>query len=700
MRPCRGMGPTPTAGRHGHGGRVTVPAAARLPRHDPLSGNGWMLDRLGTAVWIYDIDRGSVVWANPAALEIWNADDLAELRARRMKDTTSPAVLRRLQQYQADFAARNAMFTELWTLYPHGVPRPMRVRFSGVRLDGDRTGMLCEGTAENGMEPEVMRSADALLHTQMMISLHRDDGRTLYLNPAARSAFDGRQERLAERFVQAEDHARMRDALARHRETRLTARFHTCEGIRWHEFTARTCLDPASGDPSVLVSATDVSNLKQAEALAQDMAHHDSMTGLPNRLMLSPIFDRLSAGARAAGAGLGVFFIDLDQFKSINDTLGHQHGDAFLMEVARRLSALRGPEDAVLRLGGDEFLFLATEAPDRPRLEALASEMLDRLSMPVGSSGRRLVVTPSIGLARFPDHGEDAQSLMRCADWAMYEAKTQGRNQYRLFQDRLRTRMEGQLEMLADLKEALARGQFDVHYQSRHSVAEERTVVVEALARWHHPVRGTVPASEFIPLCERAGLINPLGAFVLQRALCQQRRWQALGLDIAVSVNVSLRQLSDPGFGALVARLLAETGCQGDRIELELTETLLVEGNLTVHDNLEQVRALGMRIAIDDFGTGYSNLARLSDTDIDCIKIDRSLVFGLPRNAAIVETIIAMCRLMRVTIVAEGVETAEVAEWAGRHGCHELQGFHCGRPMPAEAMEALLLAQRGAAGRR
>ena len=672
-------------------------AAALLPRHDPRTGPGWMLERLGTAVWIFDIDDGCVVWANAAALEIWNAAGLEELRARRMNETMSPAVQRRLRQYQADFAARNTVFTELWTLYPRGVPRPMRVRFSGVRLVGGRVGMLCEGAPEEGMEPEMMRSADALLHTQLMISLHRDDGRALYLNPAARATFEGRHERLVDRFAQAEDHARLLDALVGHGEARLTAPVHTCDGVRWHELTARTCLDPATGDPSLLVSATDVSSLKQAQALAQDMAHHDPMTGLPNRLMLSPLFDRLSAHARAAGSGLGMFFIDLDQFKSINDTLGHQHGDAFLVEVGRRLSALRGAQDAVLRLGGDEFLFLAIEDPAQPRLEALATRMLEQLSMPVGSGGRRVVVTPSIGLARFPDHGQDAQSLLRCADWAMYEAKTQGRCQYRLFHDQSRTRMETQLELLADLKEAIDGQQFDVHYQLRHSVARGRTVAVEALARWHHPVHGTVPAAQFIPLCERAGLINALGTLVMQRALGQQRQWQARGLDVGVSINVSLRQLSDPGFGAHVAQLLEDAGCQGDRIELELTETVLVEGSRTVHENLERIRALGMRIAIDDFGTGYSNLARLSETAIDCIKIDRSLIFGLPRNAAIVETIVAMCRLMRVTIVAEGVETAEVAEWAGRHGCHELQGFHFGRPMPAAEMEARLAAEHAAA---
>lgn len=670
-------------------------SASHVHKFDPAAENAWLLDGLSAAIWVFDIDLGRVVWANPAALKVWSADSLDELRARRMKETMSPAVLRRLQQFQADFSARNAQFTELWTLYPRGVPRTMRVRFSGVRLPDERMAMLCEGIPEGAIEPEVVRSTDALLHTQMMISLHRQDGSTLYLNPAARSAFEGRADLLLDRFVQSDDQMRLQEALGKHGEARVTARVYTRVGIRWHELTARNCLDPASGAPSILISATDVSSLKEAEAVAQDMAHRDSMTGLPNRLMVEPLFNRLGAQARANGSTIGVFFIDLDQFKVINDTFGHPHGDGLLREVARRLLALRGADDIALRLGGDEFLFLAVEPRSESRLELLAGEMLQRLAIPVDGSGRHLVISPSIGVARFPEHGEDAQTLLRHADWAMYESRSRGYGQFRIFNDRLRVRMERQVQLLADLKEADARGQFDVYYQPRHSVAERRTIAVEALARWHHPEHGTVPASEFIPLCERSGVINALGSFVLRKAMQQQRNWQDMGLDVAISVNISQQQLSDPGFAALLAQLLTETGCSGNRIELEITETLLVEGKRTVHENLDRLRALGMRIAIDDFGTGYSNLARLSDTEIHCIKIDQGLIAALPRNAAIVQTIIAMCKVMRVTIVAEGVETQQAANWASRHGCDELQGYLYGRPMTAADMQGTLAAERG-----
>ena len=667
------------------------------PALDLQTGAGRMLDRLSAAVWIFDIDHGRVVWANSAALDVWSADSLDELCARRMKDDMSPAVARRLQQYQVDFAERDAVFTELWTLYPRGVPRPMHVRFSGVRLADGRIGMFCEGREEAGLQPEAMRSADALLHTQLMISLHREDGRTLYLNPAARAAFEDKRDELADRFVQEDDYRKLVDAVQLQGETSLIARVHTSKGVRWHELTARACHDPASGCPSILVSEDDVSELKEAEALAQNLARHDPLTGLPNRLALSAIFQRLCRRAREKGARLGVFFIDLDQFKAINDTLGHQYGDMLLMEVARRLSALCGKHDAVIRLGGDEFLFLMTdESEEGEGLVGLAAKMLEQLSMPVNGDGRRLSVTPSIGIASFPDHGDDAQTLVQCADLAMYDAKMSGRNRYCLFQDDMRAYLENQLELLADLRDAFEGDQFEVYYQPRYSADRSRIVSVEALARWNHPERGLVFPAEFIPLCERTGLINQLGELILKRALCQRCEWSSLGVDVAVSVNVSLRQLSDPRFGTMVESLLRDTGCDGSRLELELTETLLVEGKRVVLDNLEEVRALGVRIAVDDFGTGYSNLARLSEMAIDCIKIDRSLIGGLPRNEAIVQMVIGMCKLMRVTIVAEGIETLAIANWAQRHGCHELQGYYFGRPMPARDLTAKLVSGSGA----
>ncbi|WP_370677060.1 putative bifunctional diguanylate cyclase/phosphodiesterase [Pleomorphomonas sp. PLEO] len=644
-------------------------------------------------MWIFDFDSCRVVWANPPALQVWSAETVEELRARDLKTDMSPAVARRLRQYRTDFVERDVVFTEMWTLYPKGVPRPMHVRFRRVTLGDGRIGMLCEGNEETARQPEAVRSADALLHTQLMISLHASNGQTLYSNPAARTAFETNHRNLRARFVDADDFNRLVAAVERDGETSLITEVHTTRGIRWHELTARSCHDPASGLPSLLVSETDVSGLKEAEALARMRADHDSLTLLPNRMALPGRFERLVRKARRLGARIGVLFIDLDQFKEVNDTLGHEQGDAILTEVARRLSSLCDPDDCAFRLGGDEFLVIALAKDDEPdRIARLADDILRQLSVPAHLERRRLTVTPSIGIAYFPEHGQDAQTLMQRADLAMYAAKAAGRNQYCLFDESIQTTRDEELNLLGDIRGGLERDEFEAFFQPRVCAQSHKIVCVEALARWRHPERGLLMPAQFIPLAETAGLIGALGLSILKQSLSCQRAWAKAGLPINVSVNVSLRQLGEAEFGTILAQLVEDYGCSQGQLELEITETLLLEHNPQVAANLAIARSLGVRIAIDDFGTGYSNLARLAEIRVDCIKIDRSLISGLPKNEPLVKMVIAMCRLMQVTIVAEGLETEEAADWASRNGCHELQGYLFGKPMPTDQIEAALRA--------
>lgn len=654
-----------------------------------------IVDRLQAAVWIFDFDACRVIWANPPALTVWSAATVEELRARDLRTDMSPAVARRLRQYQSDFRERDIVFTEMWTLYPKGVPRPMHVRFRRITLGDGRIGMLCEGNEEKSLQPEAVRSADALLHTQLMISLHTREGVTLYSNPAARKAFKTNHRNLRLRFVDADDFDRLLAALADTGETSLIAEVHTSKGIRWHELTARACHDPASGLPSLLVSESDVSGLKQAEALARMRADHDSLTLLPNRMALPARFERLVRKARRLNARIGVLFIDLDQFKEVNDTLGHEQGDAILMEVARRLSALCGPDDCAFRLGGDEFLFVGfVENHEPDRIKHLAGDILEHLAIPAQVERRKVTVTPSIGIAFYPEHGEDAQTLMQRADLAMYAAKTAGRDQYRLFDESIQIARDEELSLLADMRNGLERDEFEAFFQPRVSADTREVVCVEALARWWQPERGLIMPSQFIPLAEKAGLVSALGLKILRQSLSRQREWAKRGLEVKLSINVSLRQLSEAEFGTALASLVGEFGVSAGQLELEITETLLLEHDPVVATNLEVARSHGVRIAIDDFGTGYSNLARLAEMQVDCIKIDRSLMADLPRNEALVKMVIAMCRLMQVTIVAEGLETEGCAAWASRNGCHELQGYLFGKPMPAGDIEDALRAAR------
>ncbi|MFD1746116.1 putative bifunctional diguanylate cyclase/phosphodiesterase [Rhizobium helianthi] len=677
--------------------------AENLPEHPLLltellklgTSGSEVLDRLSTAVWIFDIDEGRVVWGNKAALDIWAADSLEDLRNRSMKHDMSPAVSRRLLQYQADFISRDANFTEMWTLYPRGVPRPLHVRFSGSRLPDGRMGMLCEGREELSSVPEAIRSADALLHTQLMISMHAQDGTTLYCNPSARANFDGKYGGLQERFVKEADYAMLLEAVNAAGEARHIAEVWTSRGRRWHELIARLCYDPISGSPSILISASDVTELKEAETLAQKLAYHDPLTGLPNRLALPQIFADLKARAVQEDSGIGLLFIDLDQFKAVNDTLGHLQGDKLLCEAARRLTELCREGDAVVRLGGDEFLLLVTwPQEDTLWLEALAKRLIERLSLAVQAERHDLMVTPSIGIASFPAQGNDLQTLMRNADLAMYEAKGAGRNRYFFYEEALSRAREDELELLSGLRDGLRQGHIIPFYQPRVCASDGKMVGVEALARWKHPVQGLIAPARFIPLAERAGLINHIGTTILEQAVKQRQIWAEGGLDLIMSVNVSLRQLCQPEFAAVVKKVLAIYDCPPDRLELELTETLFSESDPLLQANLAAVRDFGVRIAIDDFGTGYSNIARLNEMSVDCIKIDRSLISGLPRNQEMLTLVISMLNLMQVTIVAEGVETESVSDWTRQNGVHELQGYLFSPPVEPEAIEALADSQR------
>lgn len=651
-----------------------------------------LLDQLATAVWIFDIDEGRVVWGNEMALEIWAANNLEELCARHMKEDMSPAVSRRLRQYQADFIDKSGIFTEMWTLYPKGVPRPLQVRFSGFRLADGRMAMLCEGRDEMSLVPEAIRSADVLLHTHLMISLHTTEGRTLYCNPAARADFDIRFGSLRDRFVKPADFDAIIAKLEASGEARVIAEVFTAQGQRWHELFARSCFDPVSGSPSLILSESDVTELKEAEALAKKLAHHDPLTGLGNRLSLPGHFDDLIAKAEQTGSRISLLFIDLDQFKAVNDTLGHLQGDNLLRDVANRLREIRADSDIVVRLAGDEFLVLLLHEPDVPcRLNEVADRILEMLSISVQSDRHQLMVTPSIGVAHFPDHGTDIQTLMRRADLAMYQAKAAGRNQMFVYNEELSRAREEELELLSGLREGLRYGQIIPFYQPRVSAENEAIIGMEALARWRHPTLGMIPPATFIPLAEKAGLINQIGTLVLDQAVKQRQDWAAKGIDLTMSVNLSLRQLCEPAFSSFVQSCLLKHACPPERLELELTETLFSESDPVVKDNLHRIRALGVRIAIDDFGTGYSNIARLNELAVDCIKVDRSLISQLPKNEEMVNLVIAMCKLMQVTIVAEGIENEVVADWVRSHGVQELQGYLYGAPLPADSAEKLAL---------
>ncbi|OWY38736.1 GGDEF-domain containing protein [Xenophilus sp. AP218F] len=654
-----------------------------------------ILAALSLPVWVFDIDRQRVFWANPPALEVWGAQTLAELKARDMGADMSISVLRRLRQYQQDFERDNARFTETWTLYPNGAPRSLQVVFSGVRLDG-RVMMLCQAPCELSADPATLRSAEALLHTSVRITLYGSDGQALYRNPAARAQATDAAQDWSAHFVASSDAELLSRQVRAQGEGRLLALVHTPEGERWHEISARACRDAVSGEDAMLVSEVDITDLKHAEAQACYLASHDVLTGLPNRNYVLNDFQHQLKHCLYNGHEVALMFIDLDRFKNVNDSLGHASGDELLVRMAERLRALLRKGDLVARLGGDEFLVLVTAPQVADNAAELARRILTALSQPVRLRGIDVSVSASIGISVCRDRKLDVDSLMRHADLAMYAAKDAGRNGLYFYTPALEARTQAQLTLESEIRAGLENGQFEAFFQPRVEVASGKIVGAEALARWRHPQRGLLPPETFIPVCEDSGLIIELGRQILDQAAAWQCAWSQKGWPLNVSVNLSPCQFTDPGLTRMVGEVLARHACCAPRLELEITESVLLgQDEATLH-KLNALREMGLGIALDDFGTGYSNLAYLQRYPLTTLKIDRSFVTGLADAPALTEMIVALCRMLKLHMVAEGVDAPEQLDWLRRQGCHEYQGYLFSEPLSAADFESLIEAARGA----
>lgn len=648
------------------------------------------MGRLSQALWVFDIDRYRVVWANPAALEIWRAESLDELRSRDMGEGMYESVATRLRQYQSDFEKYDARFSESWTLFPKGIPVALQVVLSGVRLEDGRMAMLCESQGVLQAAPETLRSAEALLYTSVLITLYARDGEALYRNPAAREKVAAVTERFADHFVESQDYDRLAYALQTEGQGRLAALVHTAHGHAWHDISAKLCSDGVTGDEAVLVSEVDISELKQTEARAHYLANHDTLTGLPNRNFVLNAFQLRLEQVKQLGNEAALIFIDLDRFKNVNDSLGHAAGDQLLVQMAQRLAGVVRESDMVARLGGDEFLVLTSASAIAPYARVLCQRILAAMSAGMVVEGTEVQVTPSLGICLFPQDGQNMDTLMKNADIAMYRAKAEGRNRIAFFTPELATQAQNRLALESEIRLGMERGEFEVYYQPRIDVRQGEIVAAEALLRWHHPERGCVMPDVFIPICEECGLIQELGRLVLRDAIRQQRQWQTMGSEIRVSVNLSPNQFNNPDLLVDIRDILRETSGNASLLELEITESVLMGPDDHAVHTLGALRDMGFLIAIDDFGTGYSNLAYLQRYPINSLKIDRSFVKEVAQSPAITQTIITLCRLLELHVVAEGVETQDQKSWLLDQGCREAQGFLYSPAVPAQAFQKLL----------
>ena len=440
-------------------------------------------------------------------------------------------------------------------------------------------------------------------------------------------------------------------------------------------------------------SFRDITERRQAETRLAYMANYDSVTGLPNRHLLRERLDRAIKHEARSHRHLAIMFLDLDNFKSINDTLGHDVGDRVLQVVANRLLACLRESDTVARIGGDEFTVLVEDMTTMESIAALAQQIIDSLSLPFPLDGREMFCTVSVGIAIYPDDSESLDGLMKSADSAMYRAKEQGRNTYRFFTEDMHRRAYERLLLENRLRGALKRGEFQLHYQPQIDVASGATVGIEALLRWNDEERGLVQPLEFIGVLEDTGMIVEVGHWVLEEACAFNQSLREIGLPpIRVAVNISPRQFRQKGLVESIRQILSNTGLGAEYLDLEITESVLVDA-VDAPDVLERLSGMGVRLSIDDFGTGYSSLSYLKRFPIDTLKIDRSFVRDIMTDsddAAITVAIIALSRSLRLKVLAEGVETAEQLASLRHHGCDEIQGFLYARPMSGDALVAWL----------
>lgn len=542
-----------------------------------------------------------------------------------------------------------------------------------------------------------------------------EDGGVIYQSPGAELVWGYQPQQLATMLltdlVHPEDRAKAELLIAQSVESpRLSLaaelRVHELNGSWRHFEVVMNNLLADPGVQGIFVAFRDM-HREITERIAFDeqltfQAFHDLLTGMPNRSYFVGTIERALARTARSGARVALLFLDLDNFKVVNDSLGHAAGDELLRQAADRIQASIRPEDTAARLGGDEFTVLIEAIDDERQPIAVAERIAAELSEPFWIEGRDVYVSASIGIALSDrGRGENLETLMRHADVAMYRAKSEGRARYALFDERMNERALHRLAIETDLRRALERGELEVHYQPIVELSSGDLVGFEGLLRWRHPDRGLVEPAEFIPLAEESGLIVKIGEWTIRECCRSMVAWSTLSAEarhLSVSVNVSARQLQEPGLHQALVEILAKTGFDPSRLKLEVTETAMIRETETTMERLRELKGLRIQLAIDDFGTGYSSLAYLRSFPIDVVKIDRSFVDGLgldPDDTAIVRSILSLARSLNLEATAEGIETEEQVTLLRQLGCRFGQGFYFGRPMePQAAAEAVRVRRR------
>ncbi|MFK7860731.1 MAG: putative bifunctional diguanylate cyclase/phosphodiesterase [Granulosicoccus sp.] len=647
---------------------------------------------LAVPLYLFDVDTVAIVWANDAATDFWEADSSEELCQRDMGSNATTTVKLRLSQIRQECFNHGKTVTEHWTVYPKNIPKSAAYRISAFHASGDRQLLLMHVVNEKAIsEDEIALKTTALMHTSTMISAFDKELHLVYCNTAARQSIPETVTTAQQRIPNALQLQGIVDHLHHHDTCDAEVQIKTRLGLRWHAVHVQRCINPTNGRTMYLTSEIDITEERKAKQEVYRLAFTDSLTGLPNRAALNKNLDKILESELSVS--FAILFLDLDRFKVINDSLGHAVGDQLLIDVALRLRQALGKEGVVSRIGGDEFVMLTTRSVEYGDLKRIAEQTLFAMTSPVMVSGHKLRVLPSIGISIYPTDGKRVSAIMENADAAMYMAKT---NQcgYCFYDAKMTSsiseNVKDRMGLENDMVTAIVNDEFELYFQPKISCRTLNATSVEALIRWHHPLRGMVPPDKFIGIAEETGQIVDLGNWVLVAAMRQQRRWHDQGLAIPVSVNISARQFGSNDLLADISHALEKTGCDPAMIELEITESMLIGEPDSVYSTLQQISAMGMRLALDDFGTGYSNLAYLQNYPLNCLKIDKVFLEDRKRSM-LTRTILNMGKVLGLEVVAEGVETSSQADWLIAHGCDLLQGFYFSKPQPVREITQYLL---------
>ena len=487
----------------------------------------------------------------------------------------------------------------------------------------------------------------------------------------------------------------LRNAIIEKRATHAVLQLRRKDGTPYYEEAYLAPIKDASGATDYFVIFEyDVTTAKQYEAALEHHARHDRLTGLPNRVALADRIDRALAFARSDAAPVWVAVLDIDHFKHINDSLGHATGDCLLRQAGARMLATVGPTDTVARTGDDEFVLLFENRADESQAAETVAKVLAAIALPFGEDGQRVFLTCSAGIAAYPGDGSDADSLVKYAQIALYRAKESGRNTFRFYLPSMNARALERLALVDAIRHAMSANEFELYYQPQVELASGAVIGMEALIRWSHPQRGIMRPDRFIALAEETGLIVPLGTWVLRAACTQAAAWQRAGLGaLRVAVNLSSRQFKDAALPQLIAGILLESGLPAASLEIELTESLMMEDVETAIATMRELKVMGVHLSIDDFGTGYSSLSYLKRFPVDVLKIDQSFVRDIGSDAsssAMVAAMISLSHELGLRVIAEGVETQVQLDYLLCRGCDEVQGYYFSHPLRGLEFEKMV----------